>query len=58
MNQDHVTVIADTKHSCTYCSWDAGKCHDPAHDTGYTNKENNDTCHFCTVKEYLCSSEA
>ena len=51
--QDHVTVIADTKHSSTYCSWDTCKCHDPAHNTGYADQENDDTRHFRTVKEDL-----
>ena len=52
--QDHIAVIADTKHSSTYCSWDTCKCHDPAHNTGYADQENDDTCHFSTVQKNLC----
>ena len=51
--QDHIAVIADTKHSSTYCSWDTCKCHDPAHNTGYADQENDDTRHFRAVKEDL-----
>lgn len=51
--EDHIPVVADSQHGLGHGRRYPRKCHDPAHDTGHADKENDDTGHLRAVQENL-----
>ena len=51
--KNHIAVGADSQHGLRYSGGDAGEGHDPAHDAGYSDKEDDNACHLCAVQKNL-----
>ena len=47
----YIAVGADSQHGFRYSGGDASEGHDPAHDAGYSDKEDDNACHLCAVQE-------